>query len=123
MVFNLWGIDVYRDASTSEEGVLEIDLLGGKLTRGASSPEVVEAIQHGPRLLASFAAPYGGLEPTPKAVLIKFFVERSHLGVLRRFSTYVEDIRGKRRAAEFYGSPGRKLAKGKTVPPTAWALS
>jgi hypothetical protein len=123
LVFNLWGIDLFRDAATSDGGVLEIDLLGGKLTRGSSSPDLIGAIQHGPRILASFAAPHGGLEPAPKAVVIKFFVERSHLGVLRRFSTYVEDAGGKSRTAEFYGSPGRRLAQGKTVPPTAWALS
>ena len=120
MVFNLWGIDLYRDAANSEGGVLEIDLLSGRLTRGNSSPELIEAIQHGPRILASFAAPHGGLEPAPKAVLIKFFVEGSHPGLIRRFSTYVEDVGGKSRTADFYGSPGRRLKPGKTVPPTAW---
>ena len=121
LVFNLWGIDVYRDADTSDGGVLEIDLVRGQVTSGVATGEVAEALKHAPQILASFCAGHGGMSPPPKAIKIKFFVERSPLGVLRRFSIFVEDHQGRQRDQEFYGSPGRKLLKGKQIPATAWS--
>ena len=123
LAFNAWGIDVYRDAAASEGGVLEIDLLRGLVTAGVASPDVSEGIKHAPQVLASFCDKHGGMTPDPKTISIKFFVERSNLGVLKRFSTLVEDHQGRRREGEYYGSPGRRLPKGKPVAATAWSYS
>jgi hypothetical protein len=123
LVFNRWGIDVYSDADASDDGLLEIDLLTGQITSGNASPELVDGIKHAPDVLASFCAKHGGMDPPPKIVAIKFFVERTRLGVLRRFSTVVEDHQGRQRTQDFYGSPGRRIARGKQVPATAWSYS
>lgn len=123
LVFNVWGIDVYRDADTSDGGILEIDLLRGQITSGTAAPEVADAIRFAPQVLASFCAKHGGISAPPKSMKIRFFVERSALGVLKRFSTSLEDQLGRQRNHDFYGSPGRKLIRGKQVPATAWSLS
>jgi hypothetical protein len=120
LAFNLWDIDVYRDAEQSAEKVLEVDFLRGTVLRGVAGASLAAGLSHAPQVLTSMCESHHVDPALIRGVTVCWSVERSTLGALRTFTVTVENERGRARTDKYYGVPGRRLTKGKFPSATAW---
>lgn len=97
-------LDVYRDAATSPGGRLRLDLMNGKVLEGVASADLVVALSRIPPLFAEGCRRAGGSREDVKRAEAMF----SFSGLEEGFILEIEDMKGRRSAADYSGSGSRR---------------
>jgi hypothetical protein len=104
LLIGVYEMDVYGEASRSQDGSLTIDLLAGRVTEGTASSSLAEAVSMYRDALAKLCSKAGGSISELREATVRYWSDP--LGC--RFAVTIEDTSGRRSTTEYVGVPGKR---------------
>lgn len=106
------GFYPYDDAERSEDGLLEVDFLNGKVISGLPCTAVRESLSFAPEVISDLCARYGESSDVFATLRVRYVVT----AVGRRYEVKVTDRSGRTRIDHYDGIQGSRLAPRKHPP-------
>ena len=104
-LFKFWDQHVFNDVENDPERLIEIDLLGGEVTRGQASERLRQVVTFAPSALATFCKKHS-VEPSAfRRLLASYMIADGE----PEFTVMVEDEQGRSRSDTYRGSPGKRV--------------
>lgn len=105
LMTGFYELRVYEDAMRSEDGILIIDLLNGKVIKGEASPDLAEAVLRIPAEFDRLCQAEGFSRSDCRHALAHFHTNQLTHG----FTLAVEDNSGRATETDFQGTPARRV--------------
>jgi hypothetical protein len=104
LLIGVYEMDVFGEASRSQDGSLTVDFLAGRVTEGTASTSLTEAVSLYRDALAKLCLQAGSSISEIREATVRYWSDP--LG--RRFAVTIQDASGRRSTTEYVGVPGRR---------------
>jgi hypothetical protein len=105
LMTGFYDLRIYDDAMRSENGVLTVDLLNGRVVTGTPSTNVASAVLRIPKEFDRLCSAKGLARSDCRRALAHFHANP----ITQEFTLVVEDSSGRITEADFQGAPARRV--------------